>query len=48
MVLADLAVGVPWVQAHNLEARMKEERCSYLVQELSCKVILMSIIWDMI
>ncbi|XP_076032256.1 uncharacterized protein LOC143020023 isoform X3 [Oratosquilla oratoria] len=37
VMLVDLAVGVPWVQAHNLEARMKEERCSYLVQELTCK-----------
>ncbi|KAK8396821.1 hypothetical protein O3P69_005057 [Scylla paramamosain] len=37
LMLVDLAVGIPWVQAHNLEARMKEERCSYLVQELTCK-----------
>ncbi|KAG7173436.1 hypothetical protein Hamer_G023461, partial [Homarus americanus] len=37
LMLVDLAVGVPWVQAHNLEARMKEERCSYLVQELTCQ-----------
>nr|XP_045593779.1 uncharacterized protein LOC123755315 isoform X1 [Procambarus clarkii] len=37
LMLVDLALGIPWVQAHNLEARMKEERCSYLVQELTCK-----------
>ncbi|XP_071521204.1 uncharacterized protein [Panulirus ornatus] len=37
LMLVDLVVGIPWVQAHNLEARMKEERCSYLVQELTCK-----------
>ncbi|CAL4076369.1 unnamed protein product, partial [Meganyctiphanes norvegica] len=37
LMLVDFAVGVPWVQAHNLEARIKEERCSYLVQELTCK-----------
>ncbi|XP_064104875.1 uncharacterized protein LOC135214466 isoform X2 [Macrobrachium nipponense] len=37
LMLVDLAFGIPWVQAHNLEARMKEERCSYLVQELTCK-----------
>ncbi|KAK4293817.1 hypothetical protein Pmani_033507 [Petrolisthes manimaculis] len=37
LMLVDLAVGIPWVQAHNLEARMKEERCSYLVQELTCQ-----------
>ncbi|KAK7072695.1 hypothetical protein SK128_010140, partial [Halocaridina rubra] len=37
LMLVDLAIGIPWVQAHNLEARMKEERCSYLVQELTCK-----------
>ncbi|RXG58965.1 hypothetical protein Avbf_06294 [Armadillidium vulgare] len=35
--LVDLFFGIQWVQAHNLEARIKEERCSYLVQELTAK-----------
>ncbi|XP_026470656.1 uncharacterized protein LOC113374909, partial [Ctenocephalides felis] len=35
--LLDLIFGVPSLQAHNLEAKIREERCRYLVAELICR-----------
>ncbi|XP_046659884.1 uncharacterized protein LOC124353884 isoform X2 [Homalodisca vitripennis] len=35
--LLDILVGVPSLQAHNLEAKLREERCRYLVAELVCR-----------
>lgn len=35
--LVDMIVGVPSLLAHNLENKVKEERCRYLVAELVCK-----------
>ena len=36
--VTDIIVGVPSLQAHNLDAKMREERCRYLVAELVCRV----------
>lgn len=36
--ILDIIVGVPSLQAHNLDAKIKEERCKYLVAELVCRV----------
>lgn len=38
MHLADIIIGVPSLQAHNLDAKIREERCRYLVAELVCRV----------
>lgn len=35
--LLDILLGVPSLQAHNLEAKLREERCRYLVAELVCR-----------
>lgn len=35
---ADIIIGVPSLQAHNLDAKIREERCRYLVAELVCRV----------
>lgn len=35
--LLDIIIGVPSLQAHNLDAKMREERCRYLVAELVCR-----------
>ncbi|XP_051167467.1 uncharacterized protein LOC127285474 isoform X1 [Leptopilina boulardi] len=35
--LLDILVGVPSLQAQNLDAKIREERCRYLVAELVCK-----------
>jgi hypothetical protein len=35
--LIDMIVGIPSLQAHNLENKVKEERCRYLVAELVCR-----------
>ncbi|XP_054282157.1 uncharacterized protein LOC128999597 isoform X1 [Macrosteles quadrilineatus] len=35
--LLDILVGVPSLQAHNLEAKLREERCRYLAAELVCR-----------
>lgn len=35
--LLDLTVGVPSLVAHNLEQKVKEERCRYLIAELVCR-----------
>lgn len=36
--LVDMIVGIPSLLAHNLENKVKEERCRYLVAELVCRV----------
>lgn len=36
--LLDIIFGVPSLQAHNLDAKIREERCRYLVAELVCRV----------
>lgn len=38
MYFADIIIGVPSLQAHNLDAKIREERCRYLVAELVCRV----------
>ncbi|XP_068087135.1 uncharacterized protein [Anabrus simplex] len=35
--LIDIVIGVPSLQAHNLDAKIREERCRYLVAELVCR-----------
>lgn len=35
--LLDITVGVPSLVAHNLELKVKEERCRYLIAELVCR-----------
>jgi hypothetical protein len=39
--LIDMVVGIPSLLAHNLENKVKEERCRYLVAELVCRVSLL-------
>lgn len=36
--LIDMVVGVPSLLAHNLDNKVKEERCRYLIAELVCRV----------
>lgn len=36
--ILDLLIGVPSLQAHNLDAKIREERSKYLVAELVCRV----------
>lgn len=36
--LIDMIVGVPSLLAHNLDYKIKEERCRYLIAELVCRV----------
>jgi hypothetical protein len=35
--LVDMVIGIPSLLAHNLENKVREERCRYLVAELICK-----------
>lgn len=37
-IVLDIIIGVPSLQAHNLDAKIREERCRYLVAELVCRV----------
>lgn len=39
LLLLDMVVGVPSLLAHNLDYKIKEERCRFLVAELICRVI---------
>lgn len=41
--LLDLFLGVGKVYSPNLERRIQEERCKFLVAELKCKVYIISI-----
>lgn len=34
----DILIGIPSLQAHNLDTKIREERCKYLVAELVCRV----------
>lgn len=36
--LIDMFIGVPSLLAHNIDYKIKEERCRYLVAELVCRV----------
>lgn len=36
--LLDMTVGVPSLLAHNLDHKLREERCRFLVAELVCRV----------
>lgn len=36
--LLDMFIGVPSLLAHNIDYKIKEERCRYLVAELVCRV----------
>lgn len=36
--LADMFIGVPALLAHNLDYKIKEERCRFLIAELVCRV----------
>ena len=36
--LVDMAIGVPSLLAQNLDNKIKEERCRFLVAELVCRV----------
>lgn len=38
VLLVDMTVGVPSLLAHNLDYKIKEERCRYLIAELICRV----------
>lgn len=38
MLLVDMVIGMPSLMAANLEKKIKEERCRYLVAELICRV----------
>lgn len=38
--ILDILVGIPSLQAHNLDAKIREERSKYLVAELVCRVSL--------
>lgn len=38
--LLDMFIGVPSLLAHNIDYKIKEERCRYLVAELVCRVCL--------
>lgn len=37
-IVLDIIIGVPSLQAHNLDVKIREERCRYLVAELVCRV----------
>ena len=39
--ILDMIVGIPSLLAHNLDYKIKEERCRYLVAELVCRVSLL-------
>lgn len=36
--ILDIIIGIPSLQAHNLDAKIREERNKYLVAELLCRV----------
>lgn len=38
LMLVDMVVGIPSLLAHDLDNKIKEERCRYLVAELICRV----------
>lgn len=38
LFIFDLIAGIPSLLAHNLDYKIKEERCRYLVAELVCRV----------
>lgn len=36
--ILDILIGIPSLQAHNLDTKIREERTKYLVAELVCRV----------
>ena len=38
LLLIDMLIGIPSLLAHDLDKKIKEERCRYLVAELICRV----------
>lgn len=36
--LIDMVIGIPSLLAHNLDYKIKEERCRFLIAELVCRV----------
>lgn len=40
LLLVDMVVGIPSLMAHDLDNKIREERCRYLVAELICRVII--------
>lgn len=38
LMLVDMVIGIPSLLAHDLDNKIKEERCRYLVAELICRV----------
>lgn len=43
--LVDMVVGIPSLLAHNLDNKVKEERCRYLIAELVCRVGLSTLLY---
>lgn len=41
--LVDMFIGVPALLAHNLDYKIKEERCRFLIAELVCRVSVTSL-----
>lgn len=46
LLLIDMIVGIPSLLAHNLDYKIKEERCRYLIAELICRVRISLSLWD--
>lgn len=40
LLLIDMFIGIPSLLAHDLDKKIREERCRYLVAELVCRVIM--------
>lgn len=38
LLLVDITIGIPSLLAHDLDKKLIEERCRYLVAELICRV----------
>lgn len=38
LMLVDMVVGIPSLMAHDLDNKIREERCRFLVAELICRV----------
>lgn len=38
LMLVDMVIGIPSLMAHDLDNKIREERCRYLVAELICRV----------
>lgn len=47
LLLIDMIIGIPSLLAHDIEKKIREERCRYLVAELICRVIYILILLHM-